>query len=308
MCDFNEFIKTYLRQNEFKTIELENGFRIFIKDFSKCRRPNTIIYYKEHFKSFMLYCSQNDIFYFHELSNEFILRYCEMLKYKVSNNTINKRITIIKMVINYLMLNKYISELNLNFPKFETKQKEITCISDSQLNNLINYADSLTLKKKVVIYLLAFTGIRRNELVNILVSNIDFTYQRIYLDFTKSHKARYIYFNDLISNLLKELIKTNKQNVYLFETKHGKRLEPTYITYLFFELKHELNINNLSPHKLRHTYATYLLKHGANQEQVRRLLGHSDFKMTKRYIDYIDTDLKKANFDFGPINLLKHYV
>ena len=69
-----------------------------------------------------------------------------------------------------------------------------------------------------MIYLLIGTGIRRNELVNIKVENINFKNKTIYLDFTKSGKGRYCYFNDKIESLIIKLIDQNKSinNPYLF--------------------------------------------------------------------------------------------
>ena len=305
MHNFDSFLKAYFESQEIKTILIDIGIDLFINDFSKTRRPSSISYYKDHLKPFKAFCNSRGIKYFNEINNSFIGAYIQKLKYANNENiTINKRVALIKIVMNYLFLNGYISSFELIFPRLEVKPKEIKTISDNQLIELLDYTKNIHKKKRLIILLLISTGIRRNELVNILIKNIDFDNKRIYLDFTKSKKARYIYLNDSLILLIKNVISSNTQTVYLFENKFGLQLEPNYITYLLFSVKKELNFNVLSPHKLRHTYATYLLKNGANQEEVRRLLGHSDFKMTKRYIDYIDNDLQKANNLYNPLNLL----
>lgn len=308
MSDFDDFLKEYLKSKETKTILIENGINLFINDLSRTRRPKTIEYYKDHLKPFKAFCSLRGIKYFNELSNEFIRAYMNKLKYDNNENkTINKRIALIKLVMNYLFDNGYISEFKLIFPSLEEKEKEIKAINDRQLITLINYVmEYLESKKRLIVLLLVSTGIRRNELVNIKINNIDYENKRIYLDYTKNKKARYVYINDYMITLIKELIKDNKQSVYLFENKKGLQQSPNYITQLLYYIKKELNFEILSPHKLRHTYATYLLKNGANQEEVRRLLGHNDFRMTKRYIDYIDNDLQNANCKYNPLNLLNN--
>jgi integrase len=235
------------------------------------------------------------------------MSYVQFLKYLGNENqTINKRVSVVRILMNWLYTNGFISAYELVFPKLESKLKPITTINDKQLILLIEYAKThLDYKQLLIILLLISTGIRRNELVNIKISNIEFEEKRIYLDYTKSKQPRYIFINEEIILLIKKVYQNNTQHVYLFENRKGDVLNPSYVTGLLFELKKKLNFQVLSPHKLRHTYATFLLKNGANQEEVRRLLGHTDFKMTKRYIDYIDKDLQTANDKYNPLNLLR---
>lgn len=309
MSDFENFLKEYLKTKQSKTILIENGINLFINDFSKTRRPKTIEFYKDHLKPFIIFCEMRNIKCFNELTNELIQAYINKLKYANNENkTINKRISLIRLVMNYLYVNDYISEYKLIFPILEVKEKEIKAINDNQLIKLLHYANnSLNVKKRLIVLLLVATGIRRNELVNIKIDNIDFYNKRIYLDYTKNKKARYIFVNNDILDLISKLIKHNKQKVYLFENKKGKQLSSNYITQTLYYIKNELNFEVLSPHKLRHTYATFLLKKGANQEEVRRLLGHNDFRMTKRYIDYVDTDLQFSNNQYNPLNLINNH-
>lgn len=307
MQDFNEFLKQYLSTQQVKSITFENAINLFINDFSKVRRPDTIRYYKEHLKPFENFTNLRQILYTHELTNDLIKSYMQYLKYQGNENiTINKRISIIRLLMNWLYTKGYISKFELVFPKLEIQPKQITVINDKQLIELIQYSrQNLDHKQLLIVLLLISTGIRRNELVNIKISNIEFEKKRIYLDYTKSKKARYIFINDEMISLIKKTINSNSQKVYLLENKNGKIQDASYITGLLFYIKKKLDFKVLSPHKLRHTYATYLLKKGANQEEVRRLLGHTDFKMTKRYIDYIDNDLQIANEKFNPLNIIK---
>lgn len=306
MQDFNDFLKQYLSIQKIKTLTFENAINLFINDFSKVRRPNTIRYYKEHLKPFKNFINTIQVLQTHELTNDVIKSYIQYLKYLGNeNSTINKRISVIKILMNWLYLNGYISKFELIFPKLEIQQKQIKVINDKQLIELIDYSrQNLEHKQLLIVLLLISTGIRRNELVNIKISNIEFDKKRIYLEYTKSKKTRYIFINDEMISLIKKTINTNSQKTYLFENKNGKVQDASYITGLLFYIKKKLDFQVLSPHKLRHTYATYLLKNGANQEQVRRLLGHTDFKMTKRYIDYVDNDLQTANEKYNPLNLI----
>ena len=62
--------------------------------------------------------------------------------------------------------------------------------------------------------------------------------------------------------------------------------------------------HRLSPHKLRHTYATESLKHGANLEHIRRTLGHTDIKTTEIYLSLADKDIQEAHKSFSPVSNL----
>ena len=306
MSNFDDFLKSYISAQEVKTISIENGCNLFINDLTKTRRPSSISYYKDHLKPFKEFSNSRGIDYFNQVNNNFITLYIQKLKYMGNENqTINKRLSLVKMVMTYLYTNGYISSFELIFPKLEVHQKEIQTISDNQIKELLTYSKNrLDDKRYLIVILLISTGIRRNELVNILAKNIDFDNSRIFLEYTKNKKYRYIWFDNDTKCIIKRILAKNSQKTYLFENKLGLQMSPSYVTQLLFFLKKELNFSVLSPHKLRHTYATYLLKNGANQEEVRRLLGHSDFKMTKRYIDYIDTDLQKANYKYNPLNLM----
>ena len=66
-------------------------------------------------------------------------------------------------------------------------------------------------------------------------------------------------------------------------------------------IAHKLEINKLTPHKLRHTYATNLLKNGANIGAVRILMGHSSLSVTHRYLDFTSDELDKVNTEFNPL-------
>lgn len=301
MSDFEDFLRMYLKEKKpIKEIKLDLAFDTFYKFNKQFKRKGTLDFYHWHLKPFEDFCSLHNINYFNDITNDFISLYIDFLKSKMNaNTTINKRLCCLRCLYKYLLENGFINDLKLNFRHLEEKNKEISCINEIELNKLLEYVKKRDLKSQLIIYLLVSTGVRRNELVHIKVKNIDFEQKRIFLDFTKNKKSRYLYLNDFVSDKLKNYVSYDR--VYLFEDKNKNMISPMRITYLLWYYKKKLNIENLSPHKLRHTYGTLLLKNGANLEEVRRLLGHSDFKMTKRYIDYIDNDLKSANEKYNPL-------
>lgn len=307
--DLNDFLIKLLKDNQdIKSIEVINGIDLFISFNRKYKRPETIRSYNEHLKPFVNFIETRNIKYTNEITTKILEQYIYILKSKGNKNiTINKRINVIKYMLNYLVSIGLISEYQFNINKLEETQPEITAIHERDLINILEYISNKSDKIKLIVLLLISTGIRRTELVNIKASNINFECKQIYLDYTKNKKTRYIYFDEETQVIIKNVMSLNKNKVYLFENKQGIQMKANYITLTLHYIKHELDLKNLSPHKLRHTYGTMLLKNGANMEEVRRLLGHSDYKMTKRYLDYLDEDLKQANALYNPLQLMKKH-
>lgn len=294
-------IDYFTTKNKKNTISIDTAFNLFINFNSDIKRSDTIRFYRDHVKPFFRFCDMNNIKNFNDITNDILNLYFLYLKnFNNSNNTINKRIGLLRNIYHFLLSNGYINDLKLVFKHFEEKPKEITTITEKDILTLLEYFKTKSLKYRVIILLLLETGLRRNELVNIKKANINLKEKKIFLDLTKTHKYRYIYFSDTLKKLLEKQLKENT-NIYLFETKDHKKLNANYITYILFMAKKHTKITNLSPHKLRHTYATMLLKNGANIEEVRRLLGHTSYEMTKRYLDFIEDDLKKANEKYNPL-------
>ena len=92
---------------------------------------------------------------------------------------------------------------------------------------------------------------------------------------------------------------------YLFVTLEGKQLTTAAIQSLFMRIKKELNVETLSPHLLRHTYATMLMEETHDIEQVRILLGHTTYEMTKRYLHLKETTTKSSSLNCNPSNKIK---
>ena len=128
---------------------------------------------------------------------------------------------------------------------------------------------------------------------------------RITLDFTKTGKPRYCYFDSKIESLILKQIELNKstKNPYLFALGEG-HIDKQSVSSMLFKLKKDLGIDILSTHKLRHLYATQLLKNGADIYSVKELLGHQDLEMTQRYLDFTNEEIKKNNFKYNPLNNL----
>lgn len=299
--DLKEIIET----KKYLPIPLDKGINDFIEYSRNNKRDGTIECYKDHLKTFKCFMEQRKLETLNVINQEIINNYINILKARgVTFATINKKIGILNILYRYYVSIGALGCVPFQFKKLHETPKPLETVCEDDFLKFIQYASKQPIRQRTIFYLLATTGIRTNELVHIKVKNCDLKEKRIFLEFTKSGQPRYIYLVKSVCLMVKKLIEGRLFSVYLFEDDHGKPITSEYVTNLFHYVRLYTDIKVISPHRLRHTYGTYLLKNGANLEEVRRLLGHSDFTMTKRYIDYLDTDLAAANSKFNPLKLL----
>ena len=270
-------------------------------DYLKYERKlsdNTVLSYKENIEVF-----KNDI------KKELLNIDSDDIKIflKKENNKTSKTrahyITVLNNFYSFLIRESYINNNPMDTikqPKIEKKLpdyltvEEVDKLLNIPLNNAYDY------RNKAMLETLYGTGIRVSELINIKISDIDFNecYIRIY---GKGSKERIVPFNDICSKYLSDYIE-NYRNTLL---KH-KDSEYVFINSLsgrisrqgFFKILKEICLKqgikkNVSPHLLRHSFATHLLNNGADLRIIQELLGHSDLSTTQIYTEVLNEKLKK---------------
>lgn len=296
------------KNSEQKSLEFNNLIEVYINLMRSKVRPDTLNYYRENLNLVFKFFKLEGIFETKYIDQRLIDKYISWEKSQGNKNqTINKRIGILKTALKRLEECDLITYPNFKFAKLKETQTKIQVISKPDLKKILDHLKDMKLEHQVMIHLLLGTGIRRNELVNIKVANINFEQKTIYLDFTKSGKPRYIYinFNDEIIDLIKELIAKNKckENPYLFAIG-DEHIDKKSVSSMLLKLKRDLDIDILSSHKFRHLYATELLKNGADIFTVKELLGHQDLEMTQRYLDFTNEEIKNNNLKYNPFKNL----
>lgn len=283
-------------------LDIQIAFNHFIEHAKTRCRPDTIKYYQSKFK---VLSSCLELLGYNNLRNiDKIVynRFINTLKGQgYSNATINKLCDLLKGIfkVNYEL--EYINYNPLaNIQKLKVVNPKIKIIDNKVKATIYNFLLSLeqtpsNVRNITAIMLLNDTGIRINELVNIKVKNIDIEKNYIYLDFTKTIKSRYVYFdNDTKLFLNKWLSFHNGTSEYLFITQNGTKLRRNTI-YDFLDLiKSKTGIEqSISPHKWRHTLATNLINENVNLNEVMEILGHTEFETTKRYLHQENEHIKR---------------
>jgi integrase/recombinase XerD len=159
--------------------------------------------------------------------------------------------------------------------------------------------------------LLIDTGIRRRELINIEIANINLIGKSIHLTRRKTNKNRYIFLSDTTVKVLKLYLKLlpHKNYKYLFinSKNYTSQITDSNINWLIVNIKKDLLIPvhvSTSPHQFRHTYATACLNNGTDLVHIQKLLGHTSLKMTQRYTHKDRKLLKNEHNRYTPLNSL----
>ena len=179
-------------------------------------------------------------------------------------------------------------------------KKEVQCFSADEVKQILE--DSETDPTALMISILLFTGLRRGELLALTWDNVHFDDKYIlvcqtlvrgdsgfYINpTTKSRKDRIVPLNSYSLELFR-LQKSISCSDFVFDSMSFKTFAKRYKNYLA-----KKNIRYLTPHKLRHTFATFLLRSGTDTETARAILGHSDISTTQIYVHTDEDTIRKA--------------
>ena len=288
---------------EEKLLTLEEAEVMFLNHSKIVNRQSTTDYHEYILNHMIIFFHNKKVYKTNEITNKVIDKYVtKRLKDGVKNKTVNKEITSLKAMMNYLLKKELIDKIHFKYEKLPEKKTIIPRVKKDDVKDIIDYLlndSKVTNQHKLIFLLQITTGIRRTELTHIMNANIDLENKRIYLDYTKSGTPRYIYIKDIIVPYLK---KNMGRRIYLFHNKQGRRLKPDSVSSVYTRLKDRLHIAVLSSHKLRHYYAIDIYNKTLDIYLVSRLLGHAEIKTTEIYLDVVNKDDQKKNDDFNPIN------
>ena len=232
----------------------------------------------------------------------------EYLKYlydrKINKNSISRKLSSIRGFYNYLLkeqiiTNNYFNNIpnpkkELYLPKYLKDEELDKIFSVCNMNNPINERDTL------IIELLYATGIRVSELVNIKIKDINREDKSIKV-LGKGDKERIVLYNNHTEKALDTYLNDgyhifNKQNNgYLILNKNGGKLSERYVRVIINNLVRKAGLDiKISPHTIRHTFATDMLEEGADLMTVKELLGHESLNTTSIYTHVTNEQIKKT--------------
>lgn len=210
-----------------------------------------------------------------------------------------RSISAIKSFFNYLIFEGYIKDSpisNIESPKQEKKLPKV--LTEEEIKKLINSIDlnhDFGQRNKTIIEILYGTGIRVSELINLKLSNIFFK-ENIIKVIGKGNKERFVPLGEIASNELKIYINNrnrlkidSKSSDILFLNRYGRGLTRSMIFKIISDASKRVGLDKkISPHTLRHSFATHLIKNGADLRTIQMILGHESITTTEIYT-HLDT-------------------
>ena len=254
---------------------------------------NTKETYELALNKYYLYLKKHSINNINEIKRDNIISFLDVLKKRhLKPQTIAHYLTIIKNYHKFLIQNEYIKideAKTIERQKIEKKLplaltvEEVTKLLDIKPSTVFDY------RNKCMLELLYGTGLRISELLNLTVNDIDKINCTVRC-IGKGDKERIVPINDYIIESLDNYLKVrnqllkDKNTKELFLNKNGTKLSRKGFFKILKGLLLEKNLNpNVSPHTLRHSFATHMLLYGADLRVIQEMLGHSDISTTKIY-------------------------
>jgi integrase/recombinase XerD len=252
---------------------------------------------KSYVSSFEDYINYYNAKVIDDLNENDIRSYLQWLaQNKRSNSYINQSINSIKFYYEIVlgMPNRFYS---IERPRKEKKLPIV--LSKEYVRKLIDNTNNI--KHRCIVSLLYSAGLRRSELLNLKITDIDSSRMLILVRDAKGNKDRYTLLSETALKDLRVYYKQWKPSSFLFESPNGEKYSPNSVGKIITVAATKAGIKKtVSPHTLRHSFATHLLESGTDLRYIQLLLGHSSTKTTEIY-----THVAKSSFDsiINPLDL-----
>lgn len=300
----------HLKQKGKYMNKIINDFSSYLK-YQRNYSDYTITSYQEDLNTYFSYIERECLDYKTIKYNDlrFYLRYLKEEK-KEKNSSICRNLSALRTFYNYLLTKNIIDKnpfLYLNGPK---KEKRLPRYFEyNELEELFKVPDlntPLGQRNRLILEMLYATGTRVGELVNIKVKDIN-KYERTIIILGKGNKERITHYGEYAAEILSLYLsdgykQLNKNNLeYLFINNQHTKLTERGVRDILDNIIKQTNLSkHISPHMLRHTFATHLLNEGCDILSVQKLLGHESISATGIYTHVTTDHLKSVYYEGFP--------
>ena len=262
----------------------------------------TLEAYQRYILQYKEYIIENNINYVN-VKNEDIINYLEYLHtINKKSSTISRHLASIRLFYQYLAKSKIVKEdptKGIQSPKIEKKAPSV--LSSQEVSLLLDQPkgeDLKSIRDKAMLEIAYATGMRVTEIISLNISDIDLTNSSVTCK--TENKQRIIPLGKMSLHALQEYMETARLNMIkddneqaLFVNVNGKRLTRQGFWKIIKYYKEQAHISKeITPHVLRHSFATHLLQNGADLKSIQSMLGHSDISSTQVYMQFQDDSLK----------------
>ena len=264
---------------------------------------NTLVSYKKDLEDLLLFISETEGTEDLKKVDKKIIRnfIVSLSEKKIQKRSINRKLSSLRSFYLYLLK---IGEIQVSpletIPSLKFYAEKQIPISEEEMENLgeILESESENSLEKLIIETLYQTGMRKSELCNILLEQVDFSKSEIFVK-GKGNKQRVVPISENLLKQMREYIAIRKHNedsgIYFFVRENGKKLSEKFV---YSVVNRYLSLITLkkkkSPHILRHSFATHVLNNGAEISKVKKILGHSSLASTQVYTNGNIEQLKRV--------------
>lgn len=275
---------------------------------------NTVTSYKRDIEKYLTFLMEKKITQLDEVSRFEILDFLQTLRQSgAADNSIIRMVSSLRKFHQYVKRESIVSDDPMQL--IDTPKKASTlpkAISPQAVEQLLEAPDTTTplgVRDRTILELMYATGLRISELVNLKLSDMHLTMGFIQT-MGKGEKERIIPLGEIASQWLDHYLdgarvylqdQSAETSEYVFLNSRGKGLSRQGVWKKVKQLALEAGIDqNVTPHTLRHSFATHLLENGADLRMVQELLGHADISTTQIYTHITKTRLKQVYSDYHP--------
>lgn len=275
--------------------------------FEKGLTDQSVSSYQNDLDVYYSFLQDKSVFLVKDITSDHIKEFLKIRGDSESTSTVAHNLTVIKNFHKYLIKENIVKEdvsLFISRPKLQKRLpraltvEEVDLLLDITLNTPFDY------RNKAMLELMYGAGLRVSELVSLTLNQIDLENGLIRI-MGKGRKEREIpigeygvYYLRIYLEHRGMLIKNHRTEDALFLNNHGKQITRQGFFKILKQLLLDKGLNpDVSPHTLRHSFATHLLSHGADLRSIQEMLGHSDISTTKIYThvsdEKVEADYKK---------------
>jgi len=290
---------SYIDKEDINSIQLISEFQIKIHDYLDYVRlerrlaHNTYDSYKNDLDKYYLFCKKNKINDTRLVTKDIIQLYIESLhKGDFKIKSIARKLTTIKNFHSYLFFTEYLDKdvsISIESPKLKKTLPKVLTVEEVdrllniELKTVFDYRD------KAMLELMYATGLRVSELVSLTINEIDLE-NCVVRCMGKGSKERMVPIGEFVLDSMRDYLEQRTKlyliakDDHLFLNNHGKGISRnSFYNMIKTRLKMCKISVDLSPHTLRHSFATHMIENGSDLRVVQELLGHSDISTTRIY-------------------------